>query len=139
MPPLPTRAAPVSLDEFCERFGLRTASGRLARRRGRRLMGQFRTMRFEGGGLWTTEEWLVEGLAQRALPPLITARQSITLDPLRDEVLGMAVELLRDMAARGFVRLYDLDGLRGGEVPSEPHKLATAGALPAPRYLPLTK
>lgn len=104
----PPRANVISLDQFCERFDLRTPSGRLARRRGRRLMRAFRTLRFDGGGEWTTEEWLMEGLAEKALPPIIAGRKAVTLDPLREEVLNMAVELLRDLAARGIVTVNAL-------------------------------
>lgn len=98
------RANVLSLDQFCERFGLITPSGRPSRRRGRRLMRGFRCLSSEAG-LWTTEEWLMEGLAERALPPIVAGRKAITLDPLREEVLNMAVELLRDLAARGVVRV----------------------------------
>lgn len=106
----PPQVQPVSLAQFCERFDLRTASGRLAIARGRQLIKRFRTMR-EGKQVWTTEEWLIEGVAEQALPPIVASKRRVQIDPMRAEVVRTCVELLRDLAAQGVVRVYKLEAV----------------------------
>lgn len=90
---------PIGLRGMRERFGL-------GPRRARKLLLSMRHLS-DGKDLWTTEAWLAEWLAARAVPGLGPAwpDPERTREPVDADVIARALELVGALAERGAVRI----------------------------------
>ena len=90
--PDPT-ARVVTLEDLRRRFGKPTV------RSAKKLLRQMRHVQ-DGMALYTTEAWLAEFLAARAVPA-VQPKKAPSYNPLEEAVISRAVALVREMVARG--------------------------------------
>lgn len=94
----------VGVRELRERFGL-------GPRRARRLICRMRHVA-DGSEVWTTEGWLAEWLASQALPGSDWPAVDRDREPVDEDVVQRAVELVGVLAERGSVIVKSVNGLK---------------------------
>ena len=92
--------AVLGLRELRERFGM-------GPRRARGLMRRMRHLR-EGRDLFTTEAWLAEYVAAAALPGSHWPATDRDREPVDEDVVKRAVELIGVLAGRGQIKVQNI-------------------------------
>jgi len=102
----PTQAQvhPVSLEEFCERMQLRTPSGRLALKLGRRILERHFAVFRAGSRLWTTEQSLANVLLAPEAARVLNEPGKF-YGTGREATIKAAMEVLTALIERGLVRV----------------------------------
>ena len=88
---------PIDIEMLGARFGKGS-------RFGASLMRQMRHVR-AGRALFTTEEWLAEWLAAKAVPQ--TNWPKANLDPLEEAVCSRVIQMVGELARRGVIEVKD--------------------------------
>lgn len=98
------RSAPVAVitpDEMARRLkiGIRAAYTVIRKMRHKSLHGH----------IWTTEEWFAEWLAAETVPQMNWPTPGQRYDPLEEVIIGRVVQMVGELAARGKIRVLDLE------------------------------
>lgn len=96
------KAQIVSLAQFCERFDLRTPGGKLALRRGRRLLEERFVFFRDGSDLWTTEQELARVFLGPVAAPVINGAGK-HYGTGREGTVRAVTEVIEELIARGLV------------------------------------
>lgn len=98
--PIPhPHSRPIGIGELRGRFGLGPRTARALMRRMRHLVA--------GTRMWTTEAWLAEWCASQAIPGSDWPAVNRDREPVDEDVVRRAVELVGMLADRGVVRVVD--------------------------------
>jgi len=89
---------PLSIEQLQMRFNLRSGRAACA------LMRRMKHVR-EGKRMWTTEGWVAEWLATRAIPSTDLPTKAVNFDPLRRLVVDEVVSLIGTLAEEGKIRV----------------------------------
>jgi hypothetical protein len=90
----------IGVREMRERFALGPRRARALLRRMKHLC--------EGRDIWTTEQWLAEWCASQAVPGKDWPDFNRDREPIDEDVVQRAVELVGKLAERGAVRIVNL-------------------------------
>ena len=90
---------PIGIGELQARFRLGPRTARALMRRMRHLVA--------GTRMWTTEAWLAEWCAAQAIPGSDWPAVNRDREPIDEDVVRRAVELVGMLADRGVVRVVD--------------------------------
>lgn len=90
-------SAVIGIEQMRQRFGL-------GPRQARALMRRMRHVE-DGGRIWTREAWLAEWMAANAIPGSDWPALDRDRDPMDEDVVQRAVELVGMLAERGAVKI----------------------------------
>ena len=85
---------PVTVAQMAARFGKSTRWAAAVMRRMRHVPGPTRSM-------FTTEQWLAEWVAMKAIPSQSWPGKSVTYDPLEEVVNSRVIQLVGALAGAG--------------------------------------
>lgn len=91
--------APLSYRDLAKRFNIGT-------RRARHLLRRMNHL-CDGRDMWTTEAWLAEWAASQAIPGRDWPQLNRDREPIDEDVVQRAIELIGMMADRGIIHVHD--------------------------------